>query len=141
MNPREQGDLGEKAAAAWLWSQGHTVAFPFGHSPDWDLMVEIDHVPLRVQVKTTGQFVKGRWSVSVCTRGGNRSWNGVVKRLSPDRCDRLFVLVGDGRQWFIPAAAVAGGVGLLLGGPKYARFEVERGEALFDLPLPAAATG
>ena len=102
-------------------------------------MVEIDHVPLRVQVKTTGQFVKGRRSVSVCTRGGNRSWNGVVKRMSPDRCDRLFV--GDGRQWFIPAAAVAGGVGLLLGGPEYARYEVERGEAFLDLPLLAVATG
>jgi hypothetical protein len=37
----------------------------------------------------------------------------------------LFVLVGDGRRWFIPADAVEGGSGLRLGGPKYAQFEVD----------------
>ncbi len=46
-----------------------------------------------------------------------------------------------GAQWFIPVAAVAGGSGLLLGGPKYARFEVERGEAFLDPLLQAIATG
>ena len=42
-------------------------------------------------------------SVTVCTRGGNQSWSGLVKRLDPTSCDYLFVLVGDGRRWFIPA--------------------------------------
>jgi hypothetical protein len=60
----------------------------------------------------------------VCTRGGNRSWSGQVELLDPDRFDYLFVLVGDGRMWFIPAEQVGGGSGLLLGGPKYNDFEV-----------------
>jgi hypothetical protein len=42
------------------------------------------------------------------------------------------VLVGDGRQGFIPARCVGGGRGIRLGGPKYAEFEVERGD-----PIPA----
>jgi hypothetical protein len=58
----------------------------------------------------------------LCTRGGNQSWNGLVKLFSATRRDRLFVLVGDGRRWFIPADEVSGGTGVLLGGPKYARF-------------------
>ena len=42
--------------------------------------------------------------------------------------------VGDGRRWFIPSTAVEGGSGLLLGGPKYAAYEVES-----DRPLNALA--
>jgi len=56
-----------------------------------------------------------------------------VKRFSSDRCDWLFVLVADGRRWFIPAEAVEGGTGLLVGGPKYAEYEVERGRPLSEL--------
>jgi hypothetical protein len=71
----------------------------------------------------------------ICTRGGNQTWNGLVKRFSATRCDYLFVLVADGRRWFIPAGAVEGGSGLLLGGPKYVEFEVDAGR-----PLPFVTT-
>ncbi len=70
----------------------------------------------------------------ICTRGGNRSWNGIAKLFDPARCDALFVLVADGRRWFIPAAAVDASTGVRLGGPKYAAFEVEPGR-----PLPSGA--
>lgn len=73
---------------------------------------------------------RGRWSVAICTRGGNRSWNGVVKRLDASRCDYLFVLVGDGRRWFIPSHALGGGTNIHLGGPKYSDYEVERGDPI-----------
>jgi hypothetical protein len=66
----------------------------------------------------------------VSTSGGNQSWNGVVKLLDTSRFDYLFVLVGDGRRWFIPAERVEGGTALRLGGPKYAEFEVERGDPI-----------
>ena len=72
-------------------------------------------------------FLKGRWQVSLVTRGGNQSWTGIVKHFSPDRADYLFAHVADGRRWFIPAAEVGGGTAILLGGPKYAAFEVEPG--------------
>jgi hypothetical protein len=38
--------------------------------------------------------------------------------------------VGDGRRWFIPADEVAAGARLILGGPKYARFEIKSGRPL-----------
>jgi Holliday junction resolvase-like predicted endonuclease len=130
MSPRRQGDLGELSAMEWLGSQGHHVFIPIGHSPDVDLVADDGEALLRVQVKTTTQHGNGRWRVAVCTRGGNRSWSGLVKRFSSTRCDWLFVHVGDGRRWFIPSDAVIGGTALHVGGPKYAEFEVERGRPL-----------
>jgi hypothetical protein len=129
-NPRRQGDLGEWSAITWFASLGASVFLPVGHSPDIDLIADWGEGAARIQVKTSTCFRKQRWEVMVCTRGGNQSWNGLVKRLDPTRYDYLFVLVGDGRRWLIPAAAVEGGNGIRLGGPKYAGHEIEPGQPL-----------
>jgi PD-(D/E)XK endonuclease len=131
MHWRRQGDQGELSAIQWLTGKGATVAIPFGHSPDWDLVAELGRRLLRVQVKTSICFRRGRWEASLRTSGGNRSWTGVVKLLDAQRCDYVFVHVGDGRRWFIPAEPLGGMSRLALGGPKYAEFEVEPG-----WPLP-----
>lgn len=114
----------------WLGSKGYPVYFPIGHSPDVDLVTEIDGELTRVQVKTSTAVVDARYWVAVCTRGGNQSWSGLVKRFSPSRCDWLFVLVGDGRRWFIASVAVEGTTAIVIGGPKYSEYEVERGRPL-----------
>jgi hypothetical protein len=128
--PIRQGDIGEFSAMAWLAKQGATVFVPVGHSPNCDLIADFGDRVERVQVKTSISWHKERFIVALCTRGGNRSWNGVVKRLDSTRCDTLFAHVGDGRRWYIPAAALGGGSGILLGGPKYAKYEIEPGERL-----------
>jgi hypothetical protein len=133
---RLQGDLGELSAIDWLVSQGYSVYLPLGHSPDCDLVADDGRALLRVQVKTSTVFRNGRWEITVCTRGGNQSWSGLVKHLDHTRIDYLFVLVADGRRWFIPAEAIGGGCGILLGGPKYADFEVASGR-----PLPSHEAG
>ena len=94
ISPRLQGDIGERAAAVWLLSRPRTSVFiPFGHSPDADLVADIDGCLVRVQVKTTALYVKnGRYQVSLATRGGNQSWNRIVKRFSSSRCEYLSVL-------------------------------------------------
>jgi hypothetical protein len=135
-NPRRQGDLGELSAIDWLVSRGCPVWLPLGHSPDVDLVTRIDGGLVGVQVKTSTVFRNCRWDVAVCTRGGNRSWSGLVKHFSSERCDWLFVLVADGRRWFIPSAVVEARSGLRLGGPKYAAYEVDPGR---PLTMPAAA--
>jgi hypothetical protein len=136
MNPRAQGDLGELSAMEWLTRWGARVWIPLTHSPDVDLIAEKEERLWRVQVKTSTYRRRGRWSVAVCTRGGNQSWNGLVKRLDASRCDYLFVLVADGRRWFIPSRAIDGGTRIALGGPKYAEYEVEPG-----IPIPVGTTG
>ena len=135
LTPREQGDIGELSALSWLADHGAKASIPFGHSPDYDLVADLDGRLLRVQVKTATFFRHGRWEVSLATYGGNQSWTGLVKRFDATRCDYLFVLVRDGRRWFIPSDALGGGRRILLGGPKYAEFEVEPGN-----PIPEGIT-
>jgi hypothetical protein len=114
----------------WLLSKGASVYRPVFHSPDVDLVAAIADQVLRVEVKTTTQRRENRWEVMLSTHGGNQSWSGLVKYFDPRRCEYLFVLTADGRQWFIPTAALDSGRRLRLGGPKYAEFEVERGRPL-----------
>jgi hypothetical protein len=64
---------------------------------------------------------RSRWR-----RRGNQSWNGLVKRFGSTRCDFLFVLVSGGRQWWIPATAVEGTTSVIVGGPKYAAYQIDR---------------
>ncbi len=132
MTRQQQGDLGEISAVEWFVGEGAFVGLPLGRNPDWDLVVERAERLERVQVKTSNYRRKNRWEVAVCTRGGNQSWSGLVKRFSPSRCDYLFVHVGDGRRWLIPSDKVEGTTEILLGGPKYERYEIDRGR-----PLPA----
>jgi hypothetical protein len=116
----------------WLTGAGALVAKPLFDHPDYDLIADFDGRLERVQVKTSICWRLGRYEVSLATRGGNQSWSGLVKRLDASRCDSLFVHVGDGRRWYIPVPALGGTSGILLGGPKYAEYEVQNGQ-----PLPA----
>jgi PD-(D/E)XK endonuclease len=135
--PRRQGDAGELSAINWLWSAGADVYVPLFTNSDVDVIADFGHRIDRVQVKTSSYWRNGRWNVTICTRGGNQSWNGLVKRLDPSRCDAIFVHAGDGRRWYIPASALGGSSAILLGGPKYAEYEVEPGERL-QAPSPPA---
>jgi hypothetical protein len=117
-----------------LVRQDAKVYLPYGHSPDVDLVADFGDQLIRVQVKTSTVVRNGRHEVTICTRGGNQSWNGVVKHFSATKCEYLFVHVSDGRRWFIPADTVEGGSKILLGGPKYEDFEIAP-----DLPLSVIA--
>jgi hypothetical protein len=135
-DPRGQGERGEQLAAAWFIDREIEVFVPLLHTPrDFDFIVDWGEGPKRVQVKTSTQFRNDRWEVAICTRGGNQSWNGVVKRLDASKYELLFVHVADGRRWLIPAAAIVAGCSLRLGGPKYAEWEIEPG-----LPLAISDT-
>jgi hypothetical protein len=130
INRRQQGDLGEASAIEWLTRQGARVWTPLGHSPDADLIAELGERLLRVQVKTSTYRTRtprsaDRWYVQLATNGGNQSWNGLAKTLDVSRIDLLFVLVGDGRRWLIPADAIDANTGINLGGTKYSEFEIE----------------
>ena len=132
MNRRVQGDIGELSAMEWLASKNAVVWVPFTHSPHVDLMAEWERGPIRVQVKTSTykwhpEAGGDRWKVSICTNGGNQSWSGLTKRFDPAKVDYLFVLVGDGRRWFIPTRYVEAAREVTLGGTKYSEFEIEKG--------------
>jgi len=121
----------------WLPAHGATVSVPVGHSPDYDVIADwgAGHLE-RVQGKTSTFRERGRWAVRLATSGGNQSWNRIIKVLDSSRCDRVFIHVGDGRRWFIPAAAIEGRISIIVGGRKYSEFEVEPGD---PLPMRMAA--
>lgn len=128
----------------WLGSKGATVWVPSNHSPDVDLMAEWDDKLIKIQVKTStfrGLTKSGeeRWQIAIATSGGNRSWTGLTKKFDPAKVDYLFVLAGDGRRWFIPAAFVEAARALALGGTKYSEFEVEGGTPFEELIYGSAA--
>jgi Holliday junction resolvase-like predicted endonuclease len=131
-HPRRQGDFGELSAMTWLTAAGADVSKPLFHSPYYDLIADFDGTLVRVEVKTSRNWRHGRFIVQVATKGGNQSWNGVVKHLDASRCDYLFVHVADGRRWWIPASVASGRGRLALGGPLYSRFEVEPAGPLPD---------
>jgi hypothetical protein len=79
--PRRQGDAGELSAMLWCGAHGASVFIPLGHSPDYDFVADFGPAPLRVQVKTSSCVRNGRYDVMLATRGGNQSWNGLVKKL------------------------------------------------------------
>lgn len=139
MNRQAQGDLGEASARCWYAFAGHDIYLPTGHSPDADFIADSGDHLIRVQVKTCGYIgPRGRWEVSICTRGGNQSWSGVTKHFSAERCDELFVVTMDGRRWRIAAAAVEATAHLNLGGRKYAEYEVDPGPPLGALRAPSS---
>ena len=134
--PRRQGDLGELSAMEWLAKAGAAVFVPLLHSPDYDLVADFGDGPLRVQVKTSTCWTRSRWLVALCTRGGNQSWNGIVKRIDASRCDKpcsFTLAMGAGGSF--PVSALDGGSGIVLGGPKFAAYEVESGD-----PLPSRSS-
>lgn len=123
--------MGEASARCWYELQGYWVYVPTGHAPDADFIVDDGERLIRVQVKTSGSNTPhGGWAVAICTRGGNQSWSGMVKRFSANRCDELFVATTDGRRWRIPAGAVRGSTSINLGKKQYAEFEVASGPPL-----------
>ncbi len=145
MNRQEQGDLGEASAVGWYQFNGCTVCIPMGRSPDYDFIADDGVRLLKVQVKSSGQWRRGRWHVAICTRGGNRSWSGVAKYFAATRCDELFVVTVSGQRWRIPSAKVEAQTAIVLGGTKYAEFEVDAGppleaaQQLISLPSSAPA--
>ena len=114
--PRLQGDVGEWSAIGWLIDHGAKVFLPLGHSPDVDLVADLGDRLVRVQVKTSTVYRSRRYEVTLCTRGGNQSWNGVVKLFDQARWDYLSSTLGTGvagssppASWVVAQAACSAG--------------------------------
>ncbi len=138
INRSRQGDLGEASAIEWFTSIGATVLVPLGHSPQFDLVVEIEDRLFRIQVKASCQQERtldghARFAVSLATSGGNQSWTGVTKEIDPTKVDFLFAHTGGGRRWLIPTSALEAGRSIRLGGPKYAEYEIGSGRSIQEI--------
>lgn len=89
LNPRKQGALGIGQAVGYYAAQGYAVFVPIADMSRYDLLIDTGTQILRVEVKTT---TRESGEVALRTMGGNRSWNGMVKRISEDDCDIVFAV-------------------------------------------------
>ena len=138
INRRQQGDLGEASAIEWFTRAGAIVSAPLGHSPDYDLIVDLGTGPLRVQAKTSTQIKvtpdgHERFPVMLATNGGNQSWNHATKLFEPSRTDLVFIIVATGRRWLIPSVEIDAERQIQLGGPRYSEYEIGASEEIHSL--------
>ncbi len=138
LTSQRQGDLGEASALEWLVSlerssgcSSPSVARRTTTSSrrlNWAIVPDPGQ-DLAVQDPKRNKQLGGELE----TRGGNQSWRGTVEaRSSPSRCDFVFVVLVDGRRWFIPSAAISARRTITVGGVAYRSFEVEPGRPLAE---------
>jgi len=124
---RHQGDVGVMMALLYFTKEGHCSSVPISEGCRYDLLVEIDGLIQRVQVKTSGQRARASdgWDVRLATCGGNKSGQGKRKCLDASEFDLLFILTEDGQTWLIPSSEVDGNGMIVVGGPKWDAYSVQ----------------
>lgn len=120
-NSKKQGDAGLGQAIAYFTMKGYDVALPLTDSADWDLIVEIDGILKRVQVKTSSQISPKDVMVFNCdVKGGNRSGIEKSKTIQEQNWDLLFLHhLTTGKQALIPKEVITSKGQINLGGQKY----------------------
>lgn len=104
MNTKQLGNIAIGKAIAYFSARGITVSIPLNDSQSYDLVIDMDGVLKKVQVKYTAQyssaskptFTVGLRSISGTTR---KQYSGVTS-LS---CDILFVCCGNDLMYSIPS--------------------------------------
>lgn len=90
-NSKVQGDVGMGQAIAYFTKLGYPVLLPISDSNDYDIVVDMEGVLKKVQVKTGRGFNKwNRATIGLRTLGGNQSWSGAVKTVIDTDIDFLF---------------------------------------------------
>ena len=105
-NSRQQGAIGVGRAIAYYASKGYAVFVPISDVSRFDLVVDTGERLLRIEVKTSR---RADGEIELRTKGGNRSWTGVVKRVRATDCDVVFAVnVATGGEREYPVSALAG---------------------------------
>jgi hypothetical protein len=129
---RRLRDSGTAIAAAWFMLCGCNVAFPV-EPAHYDLLVSLDNIVERVQVKTTTyKRKKDGWSVSVGRRpysAGNRE---PKIPYDPDGLDYFFIVDGELTMYLIPSRVLVGRVSILL--RSYTGYVVGTARSLLEPP-------
>jgi hypothetical protein len=89
-NSKKQGDAGLGQAISYFTMEGYEVALPLTESAEWDLIVEIEGLLKRVQVKTSSQMRGNVAVVDASTKGGNQSFS-TKKNIQDQHWDLIFI--------------------------------------------------
>jgi len=105
---------GPTIAAAWFTLRSCAVSFPF-EAAAYDLLADTPSGIASVQVKTTTNFTKDGWTVTVGHHPDTHAKKGgYLLAYDPDVIDLFFIIDGDMTMYLIPSRAVAGRVRVVL---------------------------
>lgn len=120
-NSKKQGDAGLGQAIAYFTKLGYEVAIPLTDSADWDLVVEIDGVLKKIQVKTSVQIRNDIEVFQAEVKGGNKS-SSTKKCIQDQDWDMIFLHhLLTGKQALIPKSSLTTSGQINLGN-KYKEF-------------------
>lgn len=90
------------------------VSLPITDNNSYDLVADKDGKLSKVQVKTVAKTNKyGTWTAQIGRVRPNKTKN-VIHKFDPGEVDYLFIVLGDGRGYFIPSGAITTGRALTL---------------------------
>lgn len=98
---RNIGNAGLSMAIAYFGTNGYTVSVPLNDTQDYDLIVDMDGVLKKIQVKATNnKETKNAYTVQLRTVSGTT--RKAYKTVVDTDIDFLFCLCGDGTMFLIP---------------------------------------
>lgn len=98
---RNIGNAGLSMAIAYFGANGYTVSVPLNDTQDYDLIVDMDGVLKKIQVKATNnKETKNAYTVQLRTVSGTT--RKAYKTVVDTDIDFLFCLCGDGTMFLIP---------------------------------------
>lgn len=117
MNTRQLGAIGVAKAIAWFTENGYTVCVPISEVQRYDLIVEMERVLSRVEVKTSStQKVQLR----TCGRASKNSLYSTY--LNSKDCELVFVVTPEANYLF--SISLIEGRNMLTMGKKYEEYKV-----------------
>jgi len=98
---KDQGNIGVSNAITYFTSMCYTVSIPLNDSQDYDLVVDIENILHKVQVKTSNyRGSSGNYEASLKSSGG--SSRSIYGRVGEGNCSLLFILCGNGDKYLLP---------------------------------------
>lgn len=101
-----QGNVGLGRAIAYFTTIGYPILLPLNDTQKYDLVVDINGVLSRVQVKTCANIkASGSYEVALKNSGGSSGVNK-TRHFDNTSCDLLFVLLSDETMLLVPTKEI-----------------------------------
>ena len=101
-NTKIQGSIGLGQAIAYFTKMGYIVSLPLNDSQDYDLIIDIQDILYKVQVKTTTIKSKSGYYQPYIRQTCKNTKRNYTKPGTKLKYDFLFVTTDSFENWFIP---------------------------------------
>ena len=101
-NTKIQGSPGSGQAIAYFTKMGYIVSLPLNDSQDYDLIIDIQDILYKVQVKTTTIKSKSGYYQPYIRQTCKNTKRNYTKPGTELKYDFLFVTTDSFENWFIP---------------------------------------